>query len=451
MTRIIHVIYGKELLTLNICKTNSPHSSTGKRKTPNPQTFDTMSSSKVLPVFPSWSPEFVEELLPSAQQVALLYNLSYLCLAKFPKLERLLRMRAVETQLLFGSSEAVLLKCEGTSQNLVSSLFPMLILAVEKNKPVLAVKILEKARRWINEIISHVGNMEKRYETLNKDVATTTSDVITEKRETEKHLTVISQEAEAMKAQIKRFEAELSKTTAQLTETEQKIDAKNRELQDLVKEEAVRNSGLGILASIVPFTGAIIKAIYDFIKSPAVAEKIRVIESQQNRLTAEKISLKQKQWDLQVQTIEWQMKLAKLEIDKDIIPEPTYLGDVQCFLSKIQEILIALKVFWSKVYEYLGTIKENTFSGEDLLEQPELKEEFTKLIKTASTIWDAFGVSCEKAAKIFSLQSKDAYSFLEIDPSSLSTEVWQKEYDSVKDQLQHLKVTVVQSTPAIQN
>lgn len=58
----------------------------------------------------SWSPGFVQELLPSAERTALLYQLSYLCLGQFPKLERLLRDRALETQMLFGSSEAVLLK-----------------------------------------------------------------------------------------------------------------------------------------------------------------------------------------------------------------------------------------------------------------------------------------------------------------------------------------------------
>lgn len=56
------------------------------------------------------SPEFVQELLPAAERTALLYHLSYLCLANFPKLERILRKRAVENQLLFVSSEALLLK-----------------------------------------------------------------------------------------------------------------------------------------------------------------------------------------------------------------------------------------------------------------------------------------------------------------------------------------------------
>jgi len=57
-----------------------------------------------------WSAEFVQDLLPAAQKTALLYHLSYLCLAKFPSLERIIRSRAVETRLLFGSSEATMLK-----------------------------------------------------------------------------------------------------------------------------------------------------------------------------------------------------------------------------------------------------------------------------------------------------------------------------------------------------
>ncbi|KAL7872579.1 hypothetical protein SRHO_G00075620 [Serrasalmus rhombeus] len=269
-----------------------------------------------MPVTSVWSSGFVEELLPSSQQVSLLYHISYLCLAKFPKLEMLLQMRALEIQLLFGSSEAVLLKCVGTSQ-LVSSLFAMLIRTVEKNNPVLAIKYLEKARTWINEIIHDVEKMVDRYDTHKKDVATTTRDVITE---------------------------------------------------------------------------------------------------------------------------------------NSTIPAPTHLGEVQYFLSKIQKILVQLKGFWENVYSLLGAIKDKTFVDEDLIDDPEYKEEFVKSIQAASKVWEGFGLSCGKAVQIFRIQSKDAYSFLEIDPSSLSEDVWQKEYDSVKQKLQQLKITVdPPSTPAIQN
>ncbi|MCI4382211.1 hypothetical protein PGIGA_G00260930 [Pangasianodon gigas] len=54
--------------------------------------------------------DFIQQLLPSAERTALLYHLTFLSLGGFPKLERLIRDQAIETQLLFGSSEAVLLK-----------------------------------------------------------------------------------------------------------------------------------------------------------------------------------------------------------------------------------------------------------------------------------------------------------------------------------------------------
>ncbi|KAL6485519.1 hypothetical protein MHYP_G00049110 [Metynnis hypsauchen] len=436
----------------SICKNQSPHSSTGKHRTSNPLTLNTMANSKEVAFASSWSPAFIEELLSSSQQVCLLYHISYLCLAKFPKLERLLRMRAVETQLLFGSSEALLLKCVGTSKNLVSSLFPMLIRAVEKNKPTVAVKYLEKARTWITEIIHEVEKMAVRYDTHNRDVATTTSDVVTEKKETEKLLSQLSKEIKAMTEEIEKLEAELKKTTEELTKTEKMIDERNRELQNLVRDAAAKSSGLSIFASVVPFIGPIVKAIYDAKTSPEIAEKTKALESELNRLTAEKGSLKQKEWNLQIQTIDWRMKLAKLQIDKGTIPEPTHLGEVQRFLTKIQQILIALKLFWEKVNSMLGTIKDRTFADEDIIDDPDFMDVFVKSIETASEMWEFFGGFCNKAAEIFRVQSKDAYSFLEIDPSSLSEDVWQKEYDSVKEKLQQLKVTVDQpSAPAIEN
>lgn len=63
-----------------------------------------------------------------------------------------------------------------------------------------------------------------------------------------------------------------------------------------------------------------------------------------------------------------------------------------------------------------------------------------------------FGAGCKKASVIFKLQTKDAYKFLEVNPSSLSKEQWQAEYESVKEQLQ--KIDPPQSvtycnTPAI--
>jgi len=49
--------------------------------------------------------------------------------------------------------------------------------------------------------------------------------------------------------------------------------------------------------------------------------------------------------------------------------------------------------------------------------------------------WKAFGESCLHAKSIFSLQTKDAYKFLENSPSALTPEQWKKEYETVIEQL----------------
>jgi len=46
--------------------------------------------------------------------------------------------------------------------------------------------------------------------------------------------------------------------------------------------------------------------------------------------------------------------------------------------------------------------------------------------------WKGFGESCLTAKMAFSLQNKDAFKFLEFNPSSLSPEEWKRQYDVVK-------------------
>ncbi|XP_066523746.1 uncharacterized protein [Hoplias malabaricus] len=387
-----------------------------------------------------WGPEFTEGLLPSSQQVSLLYHLSYLCLAKFPKLERLLRMRCVDTQMLFGSSEAVMLKCVGTSNNLVTSLFPILINAIECNKPTLAVKYLEKAKTWITEIIQDVDRMVQRYEALNKDVAMTTSDINTEKKETEAALKNLAQEQKAMMDAIKGLEGNMRSSTTKINEIQREIDAKNSELQNAVRDLACKTQKLSMIAACVPFIGAIIKAAEESKFVPQATANIKRLEADVNRLNDSKNAEKQREWTLQIQLIDKRMQLSKLQIELGIIPEPTHLSDVQIYLSKIQQILNDLKVFWEKVLGLLGLIKAKTFVGEDLIDEPDLKNDFVMSIRKASAIWRSFGDSCNKAVVIFRIQSKDAYKFLETDPSTLSPQEWQRQYDCVKKQLENLKV-----------
>ncbi|XP_030641468.1 uncharacterized protein LOC115821823 [Chanos chanos] len=387
----------------------------------------------------AWSPEFIKELLPAAERTALLYHVSYLCLAGFPTLERLLRSRALETQLLFGSSEALLLKCVGTSDNLVNSLFPMLKMAVEKNKATLAVKYLEKAKTWISKIITEVDQVVARYDSLNRDVATTTSDVITEKIETEKKKKIQNEEAAAIEATLKEYKDTLDQTTKDLVDIEQKINGKNHELEGLIRDVSSKNTGLGILSAIVPFIGAIIHAIHKAATEPGAKVKIQALENEIRLLISEKTDLRQREWTLQNEVISWQMKAAKAKIELGSIPSPQHLDEVQTCLSRIQQILVQLQKFWEKIGAMLDYLKDKTFVGEDMIDDLDvLKDVFLESITTAEEVWKKFGVVCANANGIFSIQAKDAYRFLEVSPSSLSKEEWQSQYDAVKEKLEKI-------------
>ncbi|XP_030641430.1 uncharacterized protein LOC115821778 [Chanos chanos] len=395
----------------------------------------------------AWSPEFIRELLPAAERTALLYHVSYLCLAGFPTLERLLRSRALETQLLFGSSEALLLKCVGTSDNLVNSLFPMLKVAVEKNKPTLAVKYLEKAKAWITKIITEVEQIVEKYNSHNKDVATTTSDVITEKTETDRKIQAQTQEAELAENTLQRLRSDLQQVTADLIAKEQEINDKNSELEQLVRDISKRSTGLGILSAIVPFLGAIISSAIQAAKSPGDKAKIQALQNKINLLVSDKTALKQREYTLQNEVFSWQMKEAKAKMELGSIPSPEHLDEVQICLSRIQQILVQLQKFWEKIGSMLDYLKDKTFVGEDMIDDLDvLKDVFLESITTAGEVWTKFGAVCAKANGIFSVQAKDAYRFLEINPSSLSKEEWQSQYDAVREKLELINP----SPPAIE-
>lgn len=57
-------------------------------------------------------------------------------------------------------SISAVFQCAATSKNLVSTLLPALMIAVEKDKSILAIKSLEKARQWIMEIVEKVGQIK---------------------------------------------------------------------------------------------------------------------------------------------------------------------------------------------------------------------------------------------------------------------------------------------------
>lgn len=117
---------------------------------------------------------------------------------------------------------------------------------------------------------------------------------------------------------------------------------------------------------------------------------------------------------------------------------------------------------------FLESLKCETFVNEHVTEEDELKQIvlthfdlaqqvtytfygssfhciFCVVIHFGSQIfqhWKAFGESCLKAKKSFSLQNKDAYKFLEFNPSALSREEWKRRYEIVRADLAKMGIAV---------
>ncbi|XDV52637.1 hypothetical protein PO909_021343 [Leuciscus waleckii] len=363
---------------------------------------------------------FFQELLPSAERTALLYHLSYLCLAKFPKLERVLRECALETQNLFASSEALLQKCVDTSNQMVSTLFPQLKLAVENNENIQTTSSLEKAREWIAEIVNGVEEMVDRYEKHNYSVASCTSDVILEKAEAEKKIAQTTKEIEALEKVVRDIQMELRKTLEEIGQIESKIN------RCQARFACRRMFGLSFLAVIVPFVGHILKSIFQ-----AKPAQNQALANEKARLIAQKSNLKSQEHNIQVRLTDIQLKLANKKTEKGSIPETVRLSDVQKYLYQIQQTLLKHNMFWKSVLVFLESLKSETFSNEHFIEENELKEIVLMHIDLAQEHWKAFGESCLTAKRAFSLQNKDAYKFLEFNPSSFSPEEWKRRYDIV--------------------
>ncbi|XP_039512121.1 golgin IMH1-like [Pimephales promelas] len=359
--------------------------------------------------------EFMQELLPSAERTALLYHMSYLCVGKDPELERLLRKQAVETQLLFGSSEALLMKCVRTSESFVTSLLPNLKLAAEKNKPQLAFKFLEKAKDRIGDIIIDVKDFVKRYNEHNSDVASSTSDINTVKEEMKTMQQQQSSEMEELQKMIDVLEANLLNISKDIEDYEKK---KNEEINEFF----IRTTGTKEENDL-----------QNKMTSTSDKDQIMALYADLQK------RLKEREWDIQNQLMDNQQKMAKLKTGNGQMPIITHLDEVQKYLSRIQKILVQLQKFWEKVGSLLDMLKERTFAGDVWIEDlTDMKEEFLESIDAAQEEWIKFGINSKKAYDIFSVQAIEAYRFLEISPSSLSEEEWQNEYESVKDKLEKI-------------
>ncbi|KAL1005112.1 hypothetical protein UPYG_G00054680 [Umbra pygmaea] len=136
--------------------------------------------------------------------------------------------------------------------------------------------------------------------------------------------------------------------------------------------------------------------------------------------------------------MKFQKELTRAKYDLSVVPDPVHLAEVQTSLSRIQNTILQLKSFWEKIEVMVTNLEQKTFAGEDLVEflsDSDFKEEFLSSLLNAEKSLEKFGGGCQRVMGMLSVQSKDAYKFLETCPSSLTQGEWQKQYDDVVVQL----------------
>lgn len=272
------------------------------------------------------------------------------------------------------------------------------------------------------------------------------------KKETEQKQQQQTVEMKALQKIVEDLEENLQNINKKTEDSEKKIEEKNAEIQQFIskitdtKEEQTSKMGSKVswFSMMVPFAGSVYDYLCKLIKSRSDKIVIEAFNTALSTLTKEQQRLKEQQWDIQNKLMDKQLKLAKLKIEDGQLPSGSHLDEVQMCLSRIQQILVQLQKFWEKVASLLDTLQKETFAREACIKDlADLKEYFLESIDAAEEGWKKFGISCMKANQIFSVQSSQAYSFLEINPSSLTKDEWQKECESVKEKLKKIKPNTV--------
>ncbi|XP_070297246.1 repetitive organellar protein-like [Salvelinus sp. IW2-2015] len=274
------------------------------------------------------------------------------------------------------------------------------------------------------------------YKKLNIGVATATSDVLSTKEETEDKKRKLTKEEEILQNSVKDYNEKLGGVQSDLDEVNTNIINVDTELRELVESIASRNKTFGIEAAVVPFLGIIIDAMQRVINDPGDSAAIELTKNKMNQLQQDKTRLSKKEWEAQTELMKLQMKINKASFDLGSVPDPVHLAEVQTCLTRIQKILLQLKSFWEKIRVMVTNLKQKTFAGEDLIDVlSDFKEEFLDSLQVAEEAWNTFRGRCQNVMVMFSVQSKDAYNFLETSPSSLTQEEWQEMYDGVTAKL----------------
>lgn len=214
---------------------------------------------------------------------------------------------------------------------------------------------------------------------------------------------------------------------------------KNSEIQKCAVNVSRQNQSVGILSSLEPHVPSFINSIYNAIAAPGVDGKSLDLNVELSRLTSEKRKLQNEEGKLHVKLIDLQLKMDSSNIKQGVIQASVvHLKDVHSCLSQIQKILVQLKTIWEKVGSLLECLKNKHFVDEFLIDDHDMRDQFLQSIEIAVKFWNTFGQNCQKA-RILYVQSKDAYQFLDTNPSSLSEAHWKEQYETVMKKLNQIK------------
>ncbi|KTF80057.1 hypothetical protein cypCar_00039823, partial [Cyprinus carpio] len=250
----------------------------------------------------------------------------------------------------------------------------MLKTAVVKNKPVLAVKYLMKAKEWITDIITQVDDIVKRYDKHNESVKTCTSDVFQEQAKTKEKIEKKSDEMKGLKDALAKLEVDLEIVVKKTKMTENQIKNNTEELNSFIRRFQEEH-GHWTKKFLDAFRG-----YPDAMKESTAIDLDRKLK----QLDSEKSLLKNEEWNIKTKQLDLQLQLANCKIRMGEIPDPDNLTEVQKHLNQIQQILIDLQKFWEKVDAILKTLRDRTFAGEEMVDMEDMKDEFISSIEDAA-------------------------------------------------------------------
>ncbi|KAL7868480.1 hypothetical protein SRHO_G00098640 [Serrasalmus rhombeus] len=142
------------------------------------------------------------------------------------------------------------------------------------------------------------------------------------------------------------------------------------------------------------------------------------------------------------------MKLFKLKADST--PSAEFLSEVITCLTKVQAFLLSLQKMWENIQGALASLNNKTFAMEGLLMElsdEDFKNMILAIVTEAQQDWKRFESVCTNVQKQLCTQNKQAYIFLEVSPSSLTKEAWDRRYDDVKKKLSQTEPALPPLTP----